>query len=216
MPNIFISYSRKDSHIIDRLAARLERDCYEVFVDRDDITPGASWSQRIVDAINQADMFVVVLSSNSAKSDNVAKEIDLALTSQRRILPIALAPANRIALSESLEYELASRQMLDFYTGGFDRAYARLWTELRPLTKEEQKKCRRPLIIGRGWIAAGSLALAGVAIIAVMFLRGVAWEVAGTPSFQHSQTGVVSQRQPRLRRATSQSLSQCQHSQQSK
>jgi TIR domain len=75
---IFISYSRHESEFVDRLIRELEKSGFDAWFDREDIRGGAAWGASISQAIRQCQAVIVVLSSRSTASDNVAKELSLA------------------------------------------------------------------------------------------------------------------------------------------
>lgn len=88
MPDVFISYSRRDKHFVERLNQALEARGKDAWVDVDDIPVSAQWLREIQDAIDASDAFLVVLSPDSLASAECAREVDLALDRRKRILPI--------------------------------------------------------------------------------------------------------------------------------
>lgn len=110
----FISYSRRDSKIVDTLIMRLNNSGYRVWVDRKGIGGGEYWRQEIVDAIENCTVFLLALSSQSILSENVRKEVDLADSADRRIIPIELQQI--INLPAELKYQLAGIQRINLAT----------------------------------------------------------------------------------------------------
>lgn len=94
MPQIFISYSRKDSAFARRLAGDLEKAGYEVWWDLTDLRGGDDWPRVIPAAIAASEYVIVVLSPNSAASEWVEKEYTQALGLHKKIIPIMLTPGN--------------------------------------------------------------------------------------------------------------------------
>jgi hypothetical protein len=113
MAHIFISYSRKDQETTNQIVARLKERGFPVWIDHEGIKGGKLWRVEIVEAIDNADAFVLMLSPNSAASDNVRKEVDLAESSNRKIFPVLLAP---VALPPQLRYQLAGIQWIDYFS----------------------------------------------------------------------------------------------------
>ncbi|HET6400869.1 MAG TPA: TIR domain-containing protein [Candidatus Kapabacteria bacterium] len=107
MPDIFISYSRKDSAQAEQLAELLSSAGLSCWIDKAGIDLATSWSKEIVQAIDQCKAFVVLLSTSSNESTNVHKEVSLASEQKKKILPLDLEP---VALSEELRYHLAGIQ----------------------------------------------------------------------------------------------------------
>ncbi len=111
MPDIFISYSRKDSEQAEELAERLRTRGIDVWIDKSGIEAAKSWSKEIVRAIDECKAFVVLISSNSQESQNVSREVGIASESKKPMLPIALED---IKLSDELRYHLSGIQRVAY------------------------------------------------------------------------------------------------------
>lgn len=107
---IFISYSRRDARVADRVAAALSAAGFSVWIDRAGIRGGELWRQQIVSAINDCQSFLLLISPHSIQSDNVRKELDLAEQAGRTVLPATLVQAD---IPETLQYQLAGVQIVD-------------------------------------------------------------------------------------------------------
>jgi TolB-like protein len=107
MPDIFISYSRKDSTQALELAERLRATGMEVWIDQHGIEAATSWSNEIVQALDSSRAMLVLLSSASIESDNVLRELSLAFESKKTIIPIDL---EAITLPTQFRYQLAGIQ----------------------------------------------------------------------------------------------------------
>ncbi len=123
MSEVFISYSRRDSQVVDKIVQTLHEAGVDAWIDREDIQAGNSWRLQIVEAIDACTLFVLALSPNSAISDNVRKEIDLAQDSGRVIVPIMLEP---VKIPSAIRYQLAGLQFLDVSVIGFEKAMEQL------------------------------------------------------------------------------------------
>jgi TIR domain len=110
MAHIFISYARKDAEAANRLVTTLAKAGYEAWIDRE-ISGGELWKKRIVEAIEQAKAFLILLSPNSVASDNVRKELDIAENRKKLILPLVIAA---MKIPPEMEYSLAGLQRIDF------------------------------------------------------------------------------------------------------
>jgi len=93
MAKLFISYSRKDTGFVRKLAGDLEKAGYDVWWDLTDLRGGDDWLRVIPSAIESSEFFIVVLSPNSAVSDWVKKEYTQALSSSKKIIPLMLTPS---------------------------------------------------------------------------------------------------------------------------
>jgi|GEM_PF-663488 len=88
MPDIFISYSRRDKAFVERLSAALTARGKDAWVDWEDIPASAEWLREIQDGIDSTDAFLLVLSPDSVRSEVCAQELDHAIERRKRILPI--------------------------------------------------------------------------------------------------------------------------------
>src|SRR5215813_4449249 len=111
MGKIFVSYSRRDLQAVDYIAGKIENAGISVWLDRDDIKAGKTWRAQIVQAIDTCDAFVLMLSSHSAVSDNVRKEIDLAQDSGRTVFILRLDAVEK--LPDEMRYQLVGLQYVD-------------------------------------------------------------------------------------------------------
>lgn len=113
MGQVFISYSRRDADVIESIVSELEAAGIDVWLDREDIKPGKQWRKQIVEAIDTAEAFVLNLSPNSAASDNVLKELNLAEEAlDPFILPVMLS---EMKIPNEMRYQLAGTQFVPFY-----------------------------------------------------------------------------------------------------
>ena len=124
---IFISYSRKDSPTVEELVARLKKDEFEVWFDRESIKGGELWTVAIVEAIDTSDAFVLMLSPSAVESDNVRKELHLAQDAKKSLFPLMLAT---VQLPPQFRYQLAGIQWID-YAGEPEKKYQELVEVLR-------------------------------------------------------------------------------------
>ncbi len=135
MPDIFISYSRKDSTQALALAERLRVSGMDVWIDQRGIEAATSWSGEIADAIRAAKAFVLLLSAASTESPNVKKELGVATEVGCSLVPIEL---EKIELNRDFLYHLAGLQRVaitDF--DGIVRALTKLGIIQNPLLFKE-------------------------------------------------------------------------------
>jgi hypothetical protein len=76
---IFISYSRSDKEVVETYRKAQLALGNEVFMDTYSIRTGENWRKALARAIDEADIFQLFWSHNSAVSDNVRDEWDYAL-----------------------------------------------------------------------------------------------------------------------------------------
>jgi len=88
MNQLFISYSRKDIEFARRITERFETEGLETWVDWQDIPPSVDWMKEIQKGIEEADIFLYLVSPDSISSEVCAKEVEYAVANGKRILPV--------------------------------------------------------------------------------------------------------------------------------
>jgi hypothetical protein len=165
---------------VDRIAKRLRIAGHAVWIDRLHLRPGDNFQQKIHQALEEADILIVVMSENSFRSEWVQHEFATIFFQEgvskrhRRIIPIKLDQV-------SVPSYIANLHWLDFSTD-FDAGLDRLVADLRldgasqvtvPISVDETdthiRKLRDALRRGRLTLICG----AGVSI------------AAGIPSWNH-------------------------------
>lgn len=85
--DVFISYSRKDRHIVDEICELLNENNISFWRDVREIEPGGKFMGEIVDAIKSCKITLFVSSTNSNQSPYTAKEVALAFNEGKHIIP---------------------------------------------------------------------------------------------------------------------------------
>jgi serine/threonine-protein kinase len=116
---VFISYAAKDRTRVLDLVERLRAAGVSVWIDQMGIEGATMWSQEIVAAIRSCKVLILAISENSAGSENVVKEVALASEGRKRILPVYIEQAE---IPESMAYQLAGIQRIEFFEGQEDAA----------------------------------------------------------------------------------------------
>jgi hypothetical protein len=106
-PILFISYSHRDKQEVEPIVLQIEKMGRRIWMDRTGITGQAGWAGQIVRAIRECHAVVLLASPNSYASDQVVRELYLAMNHKKPIVPIELAPAE---LPDELQYILAPFQ----------------------------------------------------------------------------------------------------------
>jgi len=113
MGKVFISYSRRDTEVVKQIAAQLEAADIQVWFDTEDIKAGKQWRKQIVEGIDTAEAFILNLSPDSAASDNVLKELNLAEEAlDPFVLPIML---KEMKIPDEMRYQLAGKQFIAYH-----------------------------------------------------------------------------------------------------
>ena len=90
MSHIFISYSRRDLGLVQKIVDALGQAQLETWIDWKSIPKGEDWEQEIYRAIEGADAFLFLISPDSIRSRMCNKEILHAIKNNKRVLPILL------------------------------------------------------------------------------------------------------------------------------
>jgi hypothetical protein len=113
MGKVFISYSRRDTETVKQIVSQLEAEGIQVWFDTEDIKAGKQWRKQIVEGIDTAEAFVLHLSPDSAASENVLKELNLAEEAlEPFLLPIMLKETK---IPDEMRYQLAGTQFIAYY-----------------------------------------------------------------------------------------------------
>jgi adenylate cyclase len=111
---VFISYSREDKDRVLELASRLRSAGVSVWIDQGGIDGATLWGEEIVNALDQAKVLLLAVSSAAARSHNVAKEVVLVSERKGHILPVDLEPTT---VPPGLKYALAGIQHVEYFHG---------------------------------------------------------------------------------------------------
>lgn len=89
-PTVFISHSHYDNEWCLRFVAGLQLLGYDVWYDEKELSGGAQWVRTIERELEGREIFAIILTPQSWESDWVQQELQLALTTRRRVVPILL------------------------------------------------------------------------------------------------------------------------------
>ncbi len=126
--DVFISYSQPDRQCAFALTEYLEARGITVWIAPRDVSPAAEWAAEIIDAIAAAKLMVLVFSSSSNSSPQVRREVERAVSKDRRVLPFRIED---VQPSKSLEYFLSSHHWLDGFPPPQTPHFARLCEVLK-------------------------------------------------------------------------------------
>lgn len=90
MASLFISYSRKDIDFARKLTESFKEQDLDFWIDWEDIPPTVEWWQEIEKGIEDADIFLFLLSPDSAKSKVCKQEIEHATQNGKRLIPVVV------------------------------------------------------------------------------------------------------------------------------
>ena len=109
--SVFISYSSKDSKIVEKIVAMLKEAGISYWKAPEMIPAGSNYAREIPRAIAQCQVFLLVISSYSQESIWVEKEIDCAINDRKTIVPLKLTEDD---LSDMFRFYLNNVQTISY------------------------------------------------------------------------------------------------------
>ncbi len=131
MPAVFLSHSTQDKEVARRIGACLSRRGARVWIDEGEVLPGRPLLHQLMEAIDDCDYLVVLVSRHSCASSWVMNEIGLAIGREQRgdlkgVIPILIDNCQ-------LPGVLAGRAYADMVDpDAFDVQIERIWSLIHP------------------------------------------------------------------------------------
>jgi hypothetical protein len=125
---VFVSYSNKDKPVADAIVASLEGKEIRCWFAPRDVTPGTSWGQAIVHAIEASKIMVIILSENSNHSRQVIREVERAVANDVIIIPFRI---ENITPTGAMAYFLSSEHWLDALTPPLEKHIEKLVSTIK-------------------------------------------------------------------------------------
>lgn len=132
---VFISYSSEDKAIADAVTARLEQNNIRCWIAPRDILPGQPYAGSLIDAIQKAKVFVLILSLKSNQSKHVVREVSEAVETGIPIIPFRI---DDVQPSTEMRYYIKSLHWLDALTPPLERNIDILAKNIHALLGEPQ------------------------------------------------------------------------------
>jgi pSer/pThr/pTyr-binding forkhead associated (FHA) protein len=99
---VFISYSRRDMDVADKLAAALEKIGFEVIIDRRDLPYGEEWQRELADLVLRSDTVLFLVSAHSVASQWCKWELARVQELRKRLFPLAIGMVTIDSLPEEI------------------------------------------------------------------------------------------------------------------
>ena len=173
MPDVFISYSRRDGEFVQGLVADLEARGKSVWIDTEGIAGGEVFPEAIQSAIEQSDAFVFVVSPDSVASRYCESEVEYALELHKRLVPVLREPTadelvpeairvrNWVQFTPDADAAAAADQLVAAIDTDLEHAHAHTHWLVKALDWEGQTRDRSLLLRGSE-LAAADAWLSGV------------------------------------------------------
>lgn len=159
--SFFVSYAREDQPFVRRLYDELLTRGRQVWVDWHAVPALADWRSEITAAIEAADVFVFVITPQSAASEVCRFEIDVAAAAHKRFAPMVLAQVDAALLPTAVrdpnwifvrpeidEFESAVQSLVA--AADTDLAWLRAHTRLQVRAREWEDAGRDESLLTRG------------------------------------------------------------------
>lgn len=181
--DIFISHSARDKVVADAVCAALENAGIRCWIAPRDVQPGRSFAGEITRAIQQSKVMVLIFSAHSNNSEQVLREVQLAVGSHLHIIQFRIED---VRPNDDLTYFLSTPHWLDALTPPLERHLQRLVTSVETLLGnpaedlDEQSNAvrrNRPATIhpqrqrSFPWLWIGLAALVLAAVVASYYFR---------------------------------------------
>jgi hypothetical protein len=119
MTSLFVSYSRKDTDCAHKLTEAFKSQEFDFWIDWEGIPPTVDWWNEVERGIEQAGVFLFLVSSDSIQSKVCRREIHHALRNGKRLIPIVVRDVNAAEAPTVLSHLnwIFIRECDDFNTG---------------------------------------------------------------------------------------------------
>jgi len=101
--SIFVSYSHQDQEFVHQLSAQLRNNGFNLWIDVEQISGGANWSNIIKSSLKKASLIIFVASKNSVQSSWMTFEVLNSLNLGKPVIPIVIDDEGEFQLPEQLK-----------------------------------------------------------------------------------------------------------------
>jgi hypothetical protein len=110
--DVFISHSSKDKLTADAICHSLEQNGIRCWIAPRDVRAGANYGAEIMRGIKNCRLLILIFSGNSNASLAVVKEIEIAFSNGKTIIPFRIDNAK---ISDDLSFYIAGNHWIDAY-----------------------------------------------------------------------------------------------------
>jgi len=163
---VFVSYSSPDKAKADAIREALEEENISCWIAPRDLSAGAQWGAGIVEAIKECDAVAVVFSDAANRSPQVAREMELAVSNRRPLIPIRVADAMP---TDDMQYFLGVSHWFNAYAMPIEAYLPDIITAVKNVLNKEKntwntvaKRLPHTRTGQIAWSAAGAVLIAVV------------------------------------------------------
>ncbi len=94
---VFLSHAQKDEALASNLANRLQKGGFDVWNEKEDISPGENWAKKMGEALDDSELMVILLTPKAMESDSIRRDIEFAIGSQKfadRVFSVFVGPTD--------------------------------------------------------------------------------------------------------------------------
>ena len=175
MKDIFISYKTEDIADAQKVRDHLEAEGLSVWMAPDSITGGASYAAEIPPAIDNAKVFVLILSQKAQTSKWVPRELDQAINGDKKVMPFMTEDC---PLNSEFKFYLTNIQRYPAFEN-YDKSLKKMTDEIKqylaPPKQEKRaeappapKKDKPPKVPKKNKSKKTGLAILGVLLAVIM------------------------------------------------
>jgi len=129
--DVFISYASSDKAVADAVCSQLESmHRIRCWIAPRDVTPGASWAESIIDALDGSKIMVLIFSSNANASMQIEREVERAVHKGINIIPLRI---ENTLPTKTLEYFISAPHWLDALSVPLEHHIEKLATSVNAL-----------------------------------------------------------------------------------
>ncbi|HKY21100.1 MAG TPA: toll/interleukin-1 receptor domain-containing protein [Vicinamibacterales bacterium] len=129
--DVFISYASSDKVVADAVCSQLESiHRIRCWIAPRDVTPGASWAESIIDALDGSKIMVLIFSSNANASMQIEREVERAVHKGINIIPLRIEDT---IPTKTLEYFISAPHWLDALSTPLESHISRLAISVKAL-----------------------------------------------------------------------------------
>jgi hypothetical protein len=133
--DLFISHSARDKVVADAVCAALENARVRCWIAPRDVQPGRSFAGEITRAIQQSQVMVLIFSAHSNNSEQVLREVQLAVGSHLHIVQLRIED---VRPNDDLTYFLSTPHWLDALTPPLENHLQRLVAAVKALLGDSE------------------------------------------------------------------------------
>lgn len=137
----FISFSFKDQKVVEHIVNQLLNQYgIKYWICTRDIRAGQHYDDKIYEAIKSSKVFVLIQSQSSVESDEVPKEIRLAIKFKKTIIPFVIEDSEWVG---GIAYQLINTQEINATRPTLEERIAELAEEIRNVIGEDDKDAKQ-------------------------------------------------------------------------